>query len=438
MEDFKTGTKGVNKQGLAYVVLDGKVSKKTKIKFENDGAEVVTTKAYLRTGLPCHPTWGKMLVGNKYIDNKGNEIVLVEKLDGASWKIRWSKDNVEATREGSSIKAGSVKHPKDGIPMVGEIWETNFQGKIEIVENNGAHDILVRFEDGTLRKCSAAQIREGTVGHPTSGLVVGKTYLTNSGWSMTVKEYKDPWNVLIEFEDGYQAWYEAGDIKSGSIKPPYQPSVSGVGFFGAGKYDDYRKQGDNKKPPTVIVEYWRRMITRCYNADEIMKNTGRKYVYVEVNKDWFNFHNFIEWTESQPNWNKGFELDKDLIGGGIEYSPDKCCFLPAEVNQFLSDSWKKSEHFDLPTGVQYIKPGTKGAKDGYVARCHTENGREYLGYFDTAMDAHLVYKKRKEEYAKVLAEKYVNDIVPLAYEKLLEYKVPTFSTFDFELSCHTK
>ena len=28
MEDFKTGTKGVNKQGLTYVVLDGKVSKK--------------------------------------------------------------------------------------------------------------------------------------------------------------------------------------------------------------------------------------------------------------------------------------------------------------------------------------------------------------------------------------------------------------------------
>lgn len=437
MHNFETGIKGVNKQGLSYEVIDGKISKKTRIRFSDDGAELVTTKAYLRQGLPIHPTWGVWKSGDIHLDNKGNKFELVEQMEDR-WKIRWLKDGVESVKWKSTIKAGSVKHPTDGIPQVGETWKTDSHGNITILENNGAFDVKVQFEDGTVTQVNAAQIRTGSIGHPTSGLVVGKEYATNSGWKMKVLEYKDPYNVLLEFQDGHQQWCEASDVKKGSIKPVYQPSVAGVGFFGHGKYEDYRKSGEFEKPPKVVVDYWRRMLTRCYDPEEIMKSESRYYIYVEVCNSWFNFHNFAEWALSQPNWNVKFELDKDLIGGGIEYSPERCCFLPSEINQFLSDSWRKTVHKSLPTGVQYIKPVRSNAKDGYVARCHTENGREYLGYYDTPEEAHLVYKKRKEEYAVTLAEKYKDKIIPIAYERLMEYKVPKYSTFNFELSCYNK
>ena len=42
--DFATGYEGVNKQGLQYVVLDGKISKRTRVKFLLDDEEVLTTK----------------------------------------------------------------------------------------------------------------------------------------------------------------------------------------------------------------------------------------------------------------------------------------------------------------------------------------------------------------------------------------------------------
>ena len=79
MTRFIKGYRGVNKQGLGYEVVDDRLAKKTKIRFDLDGAEVVTTRAYLRIGLPAHPTYGKPQIGDLYKDNKGNTIELVAK-----------------------------------------------------------------------------------------------------------------------------------------------------------------------------------------------------------------------------------------------------------------------------------------------------------------------------------------------------------------------
>lgn len=177
-----------------------------------------------------------------------------------------------------------------------------------------------------------------------------------------------------------------------------------------------------KKAPEEIYAYWHRMIGRCFNPNEIIKNTGRRYIFVNVHKDWHNFQNFAEWAIQQPNWNMSHELDKDLFGTGYEYSPDNCTFLPADINVFLAENWSKQVH-NLPIGVQYLKPGTTGAKVGYVSRCHTDKGREYLGYFDHPMDAYFAYKQAKESYARILAEKFKPVITAAAYEKLKAFEL---------------
>lgn len=138
------------------------------------------------------------------------------------------------------------------------------------------------------------------------------------------------------------------------------------------------------------------MLHRCYNPEEILKNRGRWYVYVEIHKDWFNFQNFAE-VIKQPNWNCKYELDKDLLGTGYEYSPESCTFLPEDVNVFCRNSLQT---LCMTYQLAYnIKPATKGAKTGYVSRCHIESGRKYLGYFDDPIEAHLAYKKEKEAFA---------------------------------------
>lgn len=418
--DFITGYRGVNKQGLTYEVIDGNIAKKTKIRFDIDGAEVITTRHYLRNGLPTHPTHGKMKCGDTFYDRKGNLFELLEKISGGSWKIRWLKDGVEAVRETKSIKSGSVRHPRDGKIEDGQIWESK-HGKIKVLKYHNATKIDIQFEDGVLSTTTAQAIRNDNVGHPMSGLHIGQTFSTNSGWTGVVTKYNSCHDVEVLWQDGSIQHCQAGDIKSGSIKPLYQPSVAGVGYYGEGRFSNGLKMS-GETPPTEIYNYWVRMINRCYNPEEILKNTGRRYIFVNICKEWFCFQNFAEWAILQPNWNLGHDLDKDLLGDGTEYNPENCTFLPKDINIFLAENWSKDKH-DLPIGVQYIQPATKGSKEGYVARCHTDKGREYLGYFNDPMSAYFAYKNKKEEYARVLAEKFKDQITEASYNKLKNFEL---------------
>ena len=417
--DFATGFIGINKQGLEYQVIDGKISKKTKVRFLLDGAEVITTKAYLRKGLPVHPTFGKLLPGQVYTNKQGLKFELISKEGLSSWLIRF-EDGVECKRETSSIKSGIAKHPSLGIPKVGDKIKVN-SGTIEVIEYNSATDVLVRFEDGSETRTSSSDIRNKNVGHPTSGLYIGYKFKTNSGWQGEVIKYNSCYDVLVKWQDDSIESQPASNIKSGGIKPLYQPSVADVGYFGEGRFSNYHKNIGEKAPKEVYA-YWVRMLTRCFNPEEILKNTGRRYAFVEVDKEWFCFQNFAEWALKQPNWNLGFDLDKDLLGTGYEYSENNCTFLPSDINQFLAENWSKDTH-NLPIGVQYIKPGTSGAKVGYVARCHNDKGREYLGYYDDPMQGYYAYKQAKEAYAKVLAERFKNVLRKDAYLKLKDFEL---------------
>lgn len=420
--EFITGYRGVNKQGLGYEVVDGRIAKKTKIRFDIDGEEVITTRHYLRNGLPVHPSYGKMKLGDTFCDRKGYLFQLVEKVSGSSWKIKWVKDGVETVREAQSIRAGSVSHPVDGKVEEDQIWHSK-HGKIRILKYHSAMEVAIEFEDGVQSTTTAQALRSDNVGHPMSGLHIGQQFVTKSGWKGTVIKYNSCYDVEVMWQDGSVQKHNAGDIKSGAIKPLYQPSVSGVGYYGEGRFSNGLKLV-GETPPPEIYNYWVRMLGRCYNPEEIIKNTGRRYIFVNVCKEWFCFQNFAEWAISQPNWNLGHDLDKDLLGDSNEYNSENCTFLPNDINIFLAENWSKDVH-DLPIGVQYIKPATVGAKEGYVAICHTNKGREYLGYFNDPIDAYFAYKSKKEEYAKVLAEKFKNVITVDAYHKLKDFKLNT-------------
>lgn len=418
--EFVTGYRGINKQNLEYEVMDGTIAHKTIVRFLIDDAEVITTRSYLREGLPCHPTYGRIIIGKVYKDNKGNDFEILERISKTSWKIRFVKDGEECIRESNSIRKGTVKHPSDGVPTVGKQYVVK-RGTVTVISYKNAFEVLVRFEDGSLQTTTSQDLRTGFVSHPTSDLYIGQKFKTNSGWEGEVIEYKSCYDVGVKWQDGSIDYHPASHIKNGGIKPLYQPSVCGVGYIGQGRFSSGGKT-KGETAPKEIHAYWQRMISRCFNPEEIIKNSGRRYVFVNIHKDWFCFQNFAEWAIKQPNWNKKFDLDKDLLGDGLEYSEQSCTFLPADVNVFLADNWTKDVH-DLPIGVQYIKPGTTGAKVGYVSRCHTDKGREYLGYFDDPMDAYLAYKNAKEKYALVLAERYKSDITEKAYNSLLNFKL---------------
>jgi hypothetical protein len=76
---------------------------------------------------------------------------------------------------------------------------------------------------------------------------------------------------------------------------------------------------------------WGGMISRCYNPkNQRYRAYGARGV--RVCREWLNsYQSFLDWALAN-GWQKGLQLDKDIKGNGMLYSPKKCCFVTKEVN----------------------------------------------------------------------------------------------------------
>ena len=85
-----------------------------------------------------------------------------------------------------------------------------------------------------------------------STIYKGQIFSTKSG-DCEVIRYQDSAHVKIRFlETGYKVWSEAGNLRKGLVKDPLVPSVFGVGYPGAGKYE-------YKKHP-LLYSLWKSML----------------------------------------------------------------------------------------------------------------------------------------------------------------------------------
>lgn len=409
-----------NKQGLDVVVVEYRGRKDIVVEFKMDGARKNTTGSYIKKGLPMHPTFGKPFVGQTFPCHDGDTVEILEIYSNTKIRVMWTSDGAEAFKELASLRQGHNRHPTKNRPESGAIYKTNQHGNVRVIEFNNATNVLVEFEDGARVTTTISDLNRGSLAYPTRSIRIGQEFTTNSGWKGVPIEYKDAFNVLVKWQDGSSTWHSANHIKNGSIKPLMQPSVAGVGYVGVGRFAP-SSHINGEHAPDKIYAYWMRMITRCYNEKEQKKPSSRAYIDKWVREDWHNFQNFAEWALTQPNWDyEDFELDKDLLVTGNKiYSADTCCFLPADINTFLSsrDSGK------FLRGVSIINPKTPNSSVGYVARCHVGNERKYLGFYKTEEEAHSVYKQFKEQCARDLAEKWKDKITEQAYSALRAYEV---------------
>ena len=158
-----------------------------------------------------------------------------------------------------------------------------------------------------------------------------------------------------------------------------------------------------RKQKTIWVcpyyEKWQQMLVRCY--DKKYQNKYPTYKDCTLHPSWLYLSNFKAWVDEQPNkdW-MSCNLDKDLlVEGNKHYSPSTCVFVDKKVNSFIIDgAAKRGKHM---LGVCWNKRDLC-----YVSRCSdpfkTESG--YLGYFDSELEAHLTWKRKKCEYACKLAD----------------------------------
>lgn len=296
------------------------------------------------------------------------------------------------------------------INRVGEEYTTNEGYKIKIVEYFSALNCTIQFEDGVIREnIYFSCIKNGSVRYIID--YVGKTYSTNQGYIITIIEYISFGNVTIKFNDTNETILKnirLGDIKNGEVANPYHKSVYGVGYYG----DDSQSVRKNKKL-NKVKRTWRGMLNRCYNKKEQEKHPTYKDVI--VCEEWHNFQNFAKWFEE--NWKpymQDWQLDKDiLVEGNKVYSPDTCCFVPAEINSLFTKN-KPNEFYN---GVK------KAGKYRFLAQICIKNKKTHLGTFDTSEEAFRVYKVTKENYFKELANNWKKLISEKVYQALINYKV---------------
>lgn len=197
------------------------------------------------------------------------------------------------------------------------------------------------------------------------------------------------------------------NVRKNAIRDHKQQLVFGIGKSYSEKYNI---RVNKKKTPHYAA--WENMLARCY-----YEKTSRYSAYggigVSVCEEWLTYENFAEWYDT--NYIEGYHLDKDLIGDGMSYSPENCCYIPQKLNcMFVVTSkniGRKQSH--LPTGIYHHG-------NGFVSSVH-----DVKRYFNYKEDAHKDYIKRKWDCVRDLASELyrwteITERVYLAVVKLCD------------------
>ena len=241
---------------------------------------------------------------------------------------------------------------------------------------------------------------------------VGKVCKSTSSGNFKILKYNDKENVEIQFlNTGFKMVARFTNIKSGSIKDPYVPLVYGVGVSGI-KYPS-KLNGRN----TREYDLWHSMLQRCYS--DTYKNKYPTYEGCKCSENFKSYEYFYEWCHKQIGFGVAdFELDKDLlVKGNKVYSENVCVFIPSEINSLLT---KRT----ASRGNHLIGVCWSNANKAFVAQVRKNKGkREWLGCFNTELEAFNAYKQAKESFVKEQANNWKSQIDERAYNALMSYEV---------------
>ena len=246
---------------------------------------------------------------------------------------------------------------------------------------------------------------------------VGKVCKSLNSGDFKILKYNNTTNVEIRFlKTGYEMVTQLGNIRNGCVKDRYLPSVYGVGVLGT-KYPSSESRRNTKE-----YKLWQSMLERCYsdiNVCDVSKKKYPTYIGCEVSGRFKSYEYFYEWCHKQIGFgNEGWHLDKDLlVKGNKVYSETTCVFLPQEINTLLINC--TASRGNNLIGVSWSK-----RDKAFISRVHKNKGvSEFLGYFNTEIEAFNAYKKAKESFIKEQAEKFKSQIDIRAYNALMNYQV---------------
>lgn len=172
--------------------------------------------------------------------------------------------------------------------------------------------------------------------------------------------------------------------------------------------------------PEYEYQLWHSMLVRCYST----KSLSRKPTYqkCQVSSELLVYSEFKEFIRGLVGFGmrdgegRRYQLDKDILGDGSLYSKDTICFVPQQINKFLTKSDKARGEY--PVGVSLDKRwGKYGSQISFMKKSR------YLGYFSTPEEAFFAYKTAKESLAKDIAKDWVGKVDKRVIDALMNFEV---------------
>lgn len=187
--------------------------------------------------------------------------------------------------------------------------------------------------------------------------------------------------------------------------------IYGIATNSKGKY----KATCSGNKITEAYSAWQNMLRRAYCPK--YHAISPTYIGCSVSDEWLEYQEFAEWFENHEYSNHGYQLDKDLlIPDNKIYTPDRCAFVPSQLNKLLIDCGNTRGQYKQ--GVSFYKGNSK-----FVARISINGKKKHLGYFETELDAYCTYKKEKEENVKRMANLWRDNIADEVYHALMRWEL---------------
>lgn len=217
-------------------------------------------------------------------------------------------------------------HPR--TVNVGEIYDTNNHGKLQIIGYVSSKSVRVRFLNTSFEtSASSRHIIAGNV-RDSSASSIGATHQTNNSGPAVIEQRHSGGMVTIKFiETGAIKRVSLANLKSGNVSDNFKKTVCGIGYLGDG---DYKSSINGETTPAY--QCWRGMLRRCYHERRL--DFAPTYADCTVADEWHNFQNFAAWYEEHyPKDGGKYDIDKDIkVPGNRVYSADACMFVTRKEN----------------------------------------------------------------------------------------------------------
>ena len=219
-----TGEKAVMKNGMEATVIKDNGAFDITVKFADDTI-VKTVRSAWKKGLVKNPSITKgSLLGESRIMNCGMACIVIDDNGHNDISVRFEDGTVVRHRKRQEFRNGGIDNPNiDRNSLIGISKKMKCGMECTVIEDKGANDISIRFEDGYERHHLRREyFKKGTISNPNMNSLVGQKRVMNCGMECEVISDKGYKNIDVKFSDGTILKKQRRDaFNNGNIKNPY-------------------------------------------------------------------------------------------------------------------------------------------------------------------------------------------------------------------------